>query len=76
MKKLCTLLLTVSLLAGVLGGCGGKKEDSTSSSTTGSESEGGVIELTFYNADGQEDPSTDPVALELTEKTGVKLKTE
>ncbi len=76
LKKLCTLLLTVSLLAGVLGGCGGKKEDSTSSSTTGSESEGGVIELTFYNADGQEDPWTDPVALELTEKTGVKLKTE
>lgn len=76
LKKLCTLLLTVSLLAGVLGGCGGKKEDSTSSLTTGSESEGGVIELTFYNADGQEDPWTDPVALELTEKTGVKLKTE
>ena len=76
LKKLCTLLLTVSLLAGALGGCGGKKEDSTSSSTTGSESEGGVIELTFYNADGQEDPWTDPVALELTEKTGVKLKTE
>lgn len=37
---------------------------------------GDVVELTFYNADGQEDPWTDPVALKLTEATGVKLKTE
>ena len=35
-----------------------------------------VVELTFYNADGQEDPWTDPVALALTEATGVKLKTD
>ena len=34
-----------------------------------------VIELTFFNRDGQEDPWTDPVALEITEKTGIKLKT-
>lgn len=80
-KKLCTLLLTLSLAAGMLSGCGGKGGE-TSSTSGGSGSEGesgsgdGVIELTFYNADGQEDPWTDPVALALTEKTGVKLKTE
>lgn len=79
-KKLCTLLVTVSMLAGILAGCGG---DSTGGSATdaaaagadGAEA-GGVVELTFYNADGQEDPWTDPVAQVLTEKTGVKLKTE
>ena len=41
-----------------------------------SVSEDGVVELTFYNADGQDDPWTDPVAEVLTEKTGVRLKTE
>lgn len=37
---------------------------------------GDVIELTFYNADGQEDPWTDPVAEAITAATGVKLKTD
>lgn len=41
-----------------------------------SAASGEVIELTFFNADAnQDDPWTDPVALALTEKTGVKLKT-
>lgn len=31
--------------------------------------------LTFYNADGQEDPWTDPVALAITDATGIKLET-
>lgn len=73
-KKLCALLLTAAMAAGVLGGCGGKGGDSGSGE--GGSGEGGVVELTFYNADGVEDPWTDPVALALTEKTGVKLKTE
>ncbi|MDE7333924.1 MAG: extracellular solute-binding protein [Lachnospiraceae bacterium] len=79
-KKLCTLLLTLSLAAGMISGCGGKGGDASSTSgggnEGGSESGDGVIELTFYNADGEEDPWTDPVAQVLTEKTGVKLKTE
>ena len=37
---------------------------------------GDVIEMTFYNADGQEDPWTDPVAEAITAATGVKLKTD
>ncbi len=45
--------------------------DDGSSATSGE-----VIELTFFNADAnQDDPWTDPVALAITEKTGVKLKT-
>lgn len=45
---------------------------------TGSDSaaSGEVIELTFFNADAnQDDPWTDPVAEKITEATGVKLKT-
>ncbi|MDE5679214.1 MAG: hypothetical protein K2I01_02110, partial [Lachnospiraceae bacterium] len=33
------------------------------------------ITLTFYSADGQADPWTDPVALAITAATGVKLDT-
>ena len=63
LKKLLSAALvavmTVSLCA-----CGGDSKDS-----------GDVLELTFYNADGQDDPWTDPVAVAITEATGVKLKT-
>lgn len=34
-----------------------------------------VTTLTYYNADGQEDPWTNPVALALTAATGVRLET-
>lgn len=74
-KKLWACMLTAAMLAGVLSGCGSKEE--TQSSNAGEvSSEGEVVELTFYNADGQEDPWSDPVALALTEATGVKLKTD
>lgn len=90
-KKLGALLLTFSLAAGsILAGCGSSNDNADQTNTndadgngTGTddngESSGGdgsVTELTFYNADGQEDPWTDPVAQKLTEKTGVKLKTD
>lgn len=81
-KKLGILLLGASLTVGLLSGCGGNGSAGTGTGGGGAEAsgegtnEGGVIELTFYNADGQEDPWTDPVAQALTEKTGVKLKTE
>lgn len=54
----------------------------TGAQTSGNESDAAtdenqeVIELTFFSADAtQDDPWTDPVALAITEKTGVKLKT-
>lgn len=92
-KKLCTLLLAVSMAVSVLG-CGNENpgNSNTGDSVEGSAATGNsagnadaadnddnansVLELTFYNADGQEDPWTDPVAQVLTEKTGIKLKTE
>ena len=49
---------------------------SASSSGDSAAASGEVIELTFFNADAnQDDPWTDPVAEALTAATGVKLKT-
>lgn len=80
-KKLGTLLLAASMTVGVLGGCGNTDGNSASGNAEsgnggGTSGTGGDIVLTFYNADGQEDPWTDPVAQALTEKTGVRLQTE
>ncbi|MDE7418287.1 MAG: extracellular solute-binding protein, partial [Lachnospiraceae bacterium] len=90
-RKICALLLCTVMAASSLSGCGGKGDSSSTSTqqsansgtgTSGSESGSTanenqeVIELTFFSADAtQDDPWTDPVALAITEKTGVKLKT-
>lgn len=93
-RKIGAVLLAVTMLAGILGGCGDKSTTSPADTDTGntvttsgtaegagdtdnaSSNNGEVVELTFFNADGnQEDPWTDPVAQAITEKTGVKLKT-
>lgn len=84
LKKVGVMLLAVSLMTGVLSGCGNDNNTPTNSDNNSSDQNNGdengsgddVVELTFYNADGQEDPWTDPVAQELTKKTGVKLKTD
>ena len=65
-RKMWGAFLMTLTAAGLLSGC--QQEASVS--------EDGVVELTFYNADGQDDPWTDPVAEVLTEKTGARLKTE
>lgn len=88
-KRISALLLAVTMTASLLSGCGGGDSAATGTSDTTTEAEGEsaeaedgaaasgeAIELTFFNADGnQDDPWTDPVALAITEKTGVKLKT-
>lgn len=85
-KRICALLLTAAMTVGTLAGCGGGDDGGSAAADGGSASadEGGgdagasgeVIELTFFSADAnQDDPWTDPVALAITEKTGVKLKT-
>lgn len=89
-RKICALLLAVTMVAGTLAGCGGTDSatantdnsaasdsaaDDGGSGDTGAAS-GEVIELTFFNADAnQDDPWTDPIAEKITEATGVKLKT-
>ena len=91
-KRICALLLTVTMAVATLAGCGGSNDapastpadtsssdsssDSSASNDASSAESGEVIELTFFNADAnQDDPWTDPVALAITEATGVKLKT-
>lgn len=59
-----TMLLT-------LAGCAGELDDSNDQAGSTME----PITFTFYNADGAEDPWTDPVALAITEATGVTLDT-
>ena len=71
---LVTIVTAASLLTGCASGGGTSKETKGTRSSEAGSSE--TVELTFYNADGQEDPWTDPVAKALTEKTGVKLKTD
>lgn len=79
-RRVCALFLTVAMVAGTLAGCGGSgggtpatEEGGSGDSADGAS--GDVVELTFFHADaGQDDPWTDPVALAITEKTGVKLK--
>lgn len=62
---------------------GGSSADTSGGDTASGEAsgtrivpEGEELTLTFYSADGQEDPWTDPVALAITEATGIKLKTD
>lgn len=88
---LLTTAMVVGTLAGCGGGDSSGASTGTDSAPAATDSgdsapaasddgssaaSGEVIELTFFNADAnQDDPWTDPVALAITEKTGVKLKT-
>lgn len=70
MKKIRAKTLPVLLAAfAAVGmcGCGAEKAG---------ESSAEPITFTFYNADGTEDPWTNPVAKKITQETGVTLKTE
>ncbi len=67
-KKIGSLVLAASLTFGMLTGCSAKEENKIG--------EDGVLELEFYNADGEEDPWTNPVAQAITEATGVRLKVD
>lgn len=71
-------LLSAVIAAGIvtgmafgLGGCGGEMPDNSKQ-----EDSAAPVTFTFYNADGTEDPWTDPVAKKITEATGITLKTE
>ncbi|MGN0298969.1 MAG: extracellular solute-binding protein [Lachnospiraceae bacterium] len=74
-KQLGAAVLATVMVLGCFSGCSSQK-DNENGTTNGNAGSNDVVELTFYNADGKEDPWTDPVALALTEATGVKLKTE
>lgn len=81
MKKVLSLAIMLVIAGSLLVGCG--KENSAKDTVNSNESsitpvktaemeEKTEVELTFYNGE-TEDPWTDPVALAITEATGVKL---
>ncbi len=85
-KKLLSLILVAVMVMSMLAACGKKEKetstDPTSAPTTNeskdptvapTEVSKEVTTLTFYSADGVEDPWTDPVALKITELSGYKL---
>lgn len=63
-------MIVIGLISGLCG-CGGEVSDNESWGDNMAP-----VTFTFYNADGSEDPWTDPVARKITEATGVTLKTE
>lgn len=85
LKKVLASLLVFTMSAALLSGCGGANGDSqgasanTEGANTNNESNASgsdeITTFTFYNQDGKEDPWSDPVALAITEKTGVALET-
>lgn len=72
-KRKWIVLLAAALAAGL---CGCGKDKKENSPVSGQPYAGEPVTLTFYSADGTEDPWTDPVAKRITEATGVTLKTE
>ena len=62
----------VSAAVLLLTGCAAQ----SASSTTQTAESADPLTLTFFNIDGVSDPWTDPVALKITDATGVSLKTE
>ena len=60
-KRCIAPVLAAALCAGVLSGCG------SAATSGGGYAEDGVLELEFFNKDGEEDLWDNPVAQKLTE---------
>ncbi|MCI9592756.1 MAG: extracellular solute-binding protein [Lachnospiraceae bacterium] len=65
-RRIGAFALAAALCAGMMAGCSPKEESQIG--------EDGVLELEFYNADGEEDLWDNAVAEAITEATGVRLK--
>lgn len=71
MRRHFLLAAAAAVMTAGLCGCGGETSDPGDRADSPPP-----VTFTFYNADGTEDPWTDPVAKKITEITGVTLKTE
>lgn len=69
--RLVSVGLAAVMLCGTFGACSNKDK----TGLVGTEDKT-PISFSFYNADGSEDPWSDPVALAITEATGVTLRTD
>lgn len=67
-KRFLAPAVAFSLCSAMLAGCGSGPQ------AAGGYDEDGILELEFFNKDGEEDLWDNPVAEKLTEKTGVRLK--
>ncbi|MDF2803548.1 MAG: ABC-type sugar transport system, periplasmic component [Anaerocolumna sp.] len=72
-KKILSTTMLAVMAGTLLIGC--KKINTFDKTNVNGNNKNNAVELTFYNGE-TEDPWTDPVALALTEATGVKIKTE
>lgn len=71
-KKILSVLLTVTMVSGVMMGCGNKADDSKAAAKKMDKT---PITFTLFSADLTEDMDfTDDVAKEITKQTGVTLK--
>lgn len=67
-KRFLAPAVAFLLCSAMLAGCGSGPQ------AAGGYDEDGILELEFFNKDGEEDLWDNPVAEKLTEKTGVRLK--
>ncbi len=65
-KRIGAFALAAALCAGAMAGCSSREKNQIG--------EDGILELEFYNADGEEDLWDTPVAQAITDATGVRLK--
>ena len=65
-KRIGAFALAAALCAGAMAGCSSREKNQIG--------EDGILELEFYNADGEEDLWDNPVAQAITDATGVRLK--
>lgn len=74
-RKILSVILSLSLMAGCLVGCGSSTKETGASSSQSGEMDTSPITLTFFSCDASQDmPFTDDVAEKIKEITGVTLK--
>lgn len=73
-RKILSVILSVSLIAGTFIGCGSSSKETGATSSSG-KMDTSPITLEFFNCDASQDmPFTDDVAEKIKEITGVTLK--
>ena len=72
MKKLLTRILSLVVVAGVLGGCGGTKDANSEIQDTSDNN----VSITFFDKNAGSNTFDDPIAQEIMNRTGVTIEVE